>query len=162
MKGDSTRKQPFWTPAKAGIVIGFTVLISYYFYEPMGMCVGCFIGNNIAWVENAIYKTQVVLPGIPTALRMPIIGMFIGALIAALLSGEFWIRKMRSRVVAVSFFAGGLVGFGNFLASGCPVRHMIVGTPGLALESIVTAVSIVLGIYIGAQIIKHTSWFEGG
>lgn len=29
-----------WTPARAGVLIGAAVLLSYYVYDPMGMCVG--------------------------------------------------------------------------------------------------------------------------
>jgi hypothetical protein len=29
-----------WTPVRAGVLIGGAVLLSYYVYDPMGMCVG--------------------------------------------------------------------------------------------------------------------------
>lgn len=150
-----------WTPAKAGVVIGAAVLISYFYYEPMGMCVGCFMGHTLSWIEHKLLANPIFLPGVPTAFRTPVIGMFVGAFVAALISREFWIRKVKLRTAIISFSAGILIGFGNFLAGGCPVRHIIVGSMGLVLESMVAAIGIVVGIYLGAQLLKRSAWIEG-
>lgn len=54
-----------------------------------------------------------------------------------------------------SALAGVLIGFGAFVAGGCPVRHMFVGLPGLAMEGIVASIGIIGGIYIGTQLLKR-------
>lgn len=146
-----------WTPAKAGVLIGFSVLISYFFYDSLGMCVGCFIGDTLSYIEHKILSKGFLFRAIPTTFRTPIIGMFVGSFLAAYLSKEFWIRKIKLRNVVISFFAGILIGFGNFLSSGCPMRHMIIGTPALLLDSWVATIGIIIGIYIGTQFIKWWS-----
>jgi uncharacterized membrane protein YedE/YeeE len=146
-----------WTPAKAGVVIGFAVLLSYFFYDSLGMCVGCFIGDTLSYIEHKLFTSAIFFRAIPTNFRTPIIGMFLGSFLAAYLSKEFWIRKVKLSTVLMSFLAGILIGFGNFLASGCPVRHMIVGFPALLLDSWVAVIGIILGIYLGAQFLRWWS-----
>lgn len=150
-----------WTPARAGVVIGIAVLISYFYYDPMGMCVGCFMGHTLSWVEHNFLENVIFFPRVPAVFQTPVLGMFIGAFVAAILSREFWIRKVKGRTALVSFFSGILIGFGNFLAGGCPVRHMIVGSMGLVLESLVTFIGVVLGIYAGTQVLKRSAWIGG-
>lgn len=80
--------------------------------------------------------------------------MFVGAFLAAVASKEFWPRAVRIKPVVLSFAAGVLVGFGNFLASGCPVRHLIIGVPALLADSWLSAVGILGGIWVGAWFLK--------
>ncbi len=142
------------SPVKGGIIIGAAVLINYLFFDPLGMCVGCYLGNTLSWVEHSITEHALLLPRIPPVVQMPIIGMFLGAFLAAWLAKEFWIRKVKLGPVLISFLAGILIGFGNFLASGCPTRHIIVGVPAFALDSWAAAFGIIVGIFIGVQILK--------
>ena len=147
--------KPKWTPAFAGVLIGLAVLVSYLFYDPNGMCVGCSIGNNLSWIEYQLTKKSFFFPGIPTLFRTHIIGMFIGAFVAAVISKEFWIKRVKPKPVLISLLAGALIGFGNFLASGCPVRHIIVGIPGMVGEAWLATGGIVLGIYLGILILRR-------
>lgn len=146
-----------WTPAKAGVLIGLSVLLSYFFYDSMGMCVGCFIGDTLSFIEHKLISPAVFFRAIPTNFRTPIIGMFFGSFLAAYLSKEFWIRKVKFSTVLMSFLAGILIGFGNFLASGCPVRHMVVGFPTFLIDSWVAVFGIILGIFLGTKFLKWWS-----
>ncbi len=147
-----------WTPLNAGIVIGIAVLVSYFYYDAMGMCVGCFMGHTLSWIEHSLIDNVIFFPRVPAVFQTPVLGMFIGAFMAAILSREFWIRKVKGRTALISFFAGILIGFGNFLSGGCPVRHMIVGSMGLAMESLIAFVGVVIGIYVGTEILKRSAW----
>jgi len=146
-----------WTPLRAGVVIGITVLISYFYYDAMGMCVGCFMGHTLSWIEHSLIENVIFFPRVPAVFQTPVLGMFIGAFVAAILSREFWIRKIKWRTAILSFFSGILIGFGNFLSGGCPVRHMIVGSMGLAMESLIAFVGIVIGIYAGTEVLKRSA-----
>jgi len=144
-----------WTPLRAGIIIGIAVLISYFYYDAMGMCVGCFMGHTLSWIEHSLIENAFLFPRVPAAFQTPVLGMFIGAFVAAILSKEFWIRKLKLRTAIISFFSGILIGYGNFLSGGCPVRHMIVGSMGLAMESLIAFVGIMIGIYFGTEVLKR-------
>ena len=109
-------------------------------------------------MEHTFSSKVILFPRIPTTFRTPIIGMFIGAFLAAFLNKEFWPRKVKLKPALLSFFAGILVGFGTFLASGCTTRHLIIGIPALLADSWLSAVGIVGGIWIGTQFIK---WMVG-
>lgn len=144
-----------WTPAKAGVVIGLGILGCYFFVDPMGMCVGCFIGQTLAFVEHKLSPgNSFLFPGIPMVLQTTIIGMFAGALIGAIRAKEFHIRMGKPRFLATSFLAGILISFGNFVAGGCTMRHGIVGIAGLAIESWIAFPMMIIGILLGVQILR--------
>ena len=143
-----------WTPAKAGVVIGLGILGCYFFVDPMGMCVGCFIGQTLSWVEHSLTTNAVLFPGIPTVLQTTVIGMFAGALIGAVRAKEFHIRGGKPRFLLTSFLGGILISFGNFVAGGCPVRHGIVGLAGLAIESWIAFPAMIIGILLGVQLLR--------
>lgn len=95
---------------------------------------------------------------------MLVLGIFFGAILSALLSGDFdpawipsvWRSSFGSSVIlrlAVSFAGGILVGFGARWAGGCTSGHGISGTMQLALNSWVTAICIFLGGIATAMII---------
>jgi uncharacterized membrane protein YedE/YeeE len=122
----------------------------------MGMCVGCFIGDSLAWVEHALSpNSHLLFPGIPIILQTTVIGMFAGAFIGAVRAKEFRIRGGKTKFLATSFLAGILISFGNFVAGGCPVRHGIVGVAGLAIESWIAFPAMIIGILLGVQILRR-------
>jgi hypothetical protein len=146
-----------WTPAKAGVVIGFAILAGYFFYNPMGLCVGCAIGNTLSWMEHSTTSNAILFPGIPTSFQTPIIGLFLGALIGAIRAKEFRIRGAKPKFFVISFLGGILISFGNFVAGGCPIRHGIVGIGGLAIESWIAFPAMIVGILIGVLILKRVA-----
>ena len=83
-------------------------------------------------------------------------GIILGALIAALLSGEFKIRWPRQRSAFGRVLLGGLLmGYGAGLASGCTIGGFFSAVPSLGLNGFVYGASIFIGALVGLQIIKN-------
>jgi len=77
---------------------------------------------------------------------LEIIGIIIGALIAALASKEFKFRMPKDPKTYLQVMIGGiLMGFGASVAGGCNIGHFFTGVPTLALSSIIASVFFVLG-----------------
>ena len=83
----------------------------------------------------------------------PVIGMFIGAFIAAWKSKELRIKKANPKYLVYAVAGGIMIGFGNFLGAGCPIRHGIVGFAGLAIESWIAFPAMVIGVIIGTKLL---------
>jgi hypothetical protein len=82
-------------------------------------------------------------------------GIIIGALIGAMLSGDFNIRWPRQKSIYPRILAGGLLmGYGAGLASGCTVGGVFSAVPSLGLNGVVFGASILTGALGGLQIIK--------
>jgi len=85
-------------------------------------------------------------------------GLIIGALIAAMFSGDFNITWPRQPNVYLRVLAGGLLmGYGAGLASGCTVGGFFSAVPSLGLNGVVFGASILLGALGGLQILKKLS-----
>jgi hypothetical protein len=85
-------------------------------------------------------------------------GLVLGALVAAMFSGDFNLRWPRQPNVYVRVLAGGLLmGYGAGLASGCTVGGFFSAVPSLGLNGAVFGASIFCGAIAGLQLIKRLS-----
>lgn len=88
-------------------------------------------------------------------------GMFIGALITILLSGNFKIRIPRQKRRYIQGFVGGIIaGFGARLALGCNLAAFFTGVPQFSLHSWIFIVATAAGTYLGAKLV-NTRWWKG-
>ncbi|MEE9402885.1 MAG: YeeE/YedE thiosulfate transporter family protein [Desulfobacteria bacterium] len=88
------------------------------------------------------------------------LGILAGATISAHLSGEltlagFKSRKLNKRKVARATVGGVLMGAGIWMAQGCLIKHVLTGTPGLMLSSLLTVMGIVVGIWISTKVAER-------
>ncbi len=75
-----------------------------------------------------------------------VLGVMIGAAIAAVATKEFKLRMPRQPITYVQVLGGGvLMGLGAVVAGGCNVGHFLTGIPQLAISSIIASVFFVLG-----------------
>lgn len=74
-----------------------------------------------------------------------VIGIVLGALVAALIAGEFAIRAPEPKLLLQTFIGGLFMGFGAVVSSGCNIGHILSGVPQLSIGLIVGGVSIILG-----------------
>ena len=82
-------------------------------------------------------------------------GLILGALIAAMFSGDFNIRWPYRKSVYFRVLLGGLLmGYGAGLASGCTIGGFFSAVPSLGLNGVVFGLSIFLGALAGLQIIE--------
>ncbi len=83
-------------------------------------------------------------------------GLILGALVAAMFSGDFNLRWPRQKSVYPRVLFGGLLmGYGAGLASGCTVGGFFSAVPSLGLNGVVFGASILFGAIIGLQAIKR-------
>jgi uncharacterized protein len=149
--------QKSWSPYVVGAAIG--VLSWFAFWsadQPLGITTA--FESTAAQVQQAVspsaegpsaYIAQKRSEGKPPKIGwevMLVIGVFCGALISSLLSGDreqqtvpqLWSRRFGGSVafrLIIAFMAGGLMMFGARLAQGCTSGHGISGTLQLAVSS---------------------------
>jgi hypothetical protein len=82
-------------------------------------------------------------------------GIIIGAMISAMLSGEFKFKKTEHTKQYIKVLFGGiLMGYGAGLASGCTIGGFFSAVPSLGLNGFVFGGSIAIGAYLGVKIVS--------
>lgn len=159
-----------WSPYAAGMGIGilswFTFLISgkplacsTTFAKISGILESALRGKR---VEEKAYYREIKLD--VDWQFMLVIGIFIGSLLSALLSGDFqwqWVPPLWAGSfggapfmrVAIALLGGICLGFGARWADGCTSGHGISGTMQLAVSSWISAVCFFIGGIITAHLI---------
>jgi uncharacterized protein len=159
-----------WSPYAVGVGIGilswFTFLISKKplacstsFARASGMIAKLFSGKK---VDNQPYYQKIGL-GVDWQ-WMLVVGVIIGSLISALLSGDFswqwvpslWVDAFGANIllrVVVALVGGVCIGFGARWAGGCTSGHGISGTLQLAVSSWISAICFFVGGILTAYII---------
>jgi len=161
-----TQWSPYVVGAGIGVLSWFTWLVSNEpigcstsFSRIAGMIERLFGGKR---VEKKLYY-QEVKPEVDWQVVL-VMGIVIGALISALLSGDFtwqWVPSVWSlnfgngaAIRLIVAFAGGiLLGLGSRWADGCTSGHGISGTMQLAVSSWISAVCFFIGGILMAQLI---------
>ena len=142
-----------WLPT--GIVIGLIGTLAF----PLSAAAGRNypLGITGGWVNTfqSLIKWQTVIEGNVkvTALNWEaaeVIGAVLGALVAALIAGEFAIRAPEPKIILQTFVGGLLMGFGAVCSSGCNIGHILSGVPQLSIGSIIGGISIIVGCWVMA------------
>ncbi|MGD8564819.1 MAG: YeeE/YedE family protein [Candidatus Bathyarchaeota archaeon] len=81
-----------------------------------------------------------------------VIGVVMGAAIAAIIAGEFKLRAPDARRLIQQFIGGIIMGIGAVIGTACNIGHILTGIPQLALSSILGGIFIVLGCWATAYI----------
>jgi uncharacterized membrane protein YedE/YeeE len=103
----------------------------------------------VTWVK-------LILPSVEASINWDaylVLGIIVGALIAALIAGEFKFRMPGWGMLGQTFVGGLLMGFGAVTGSGCNVTHILSGLPQLSIGSALAAVAIVLGAWAASWVI---------
>jgi uncharacterized membrane protein YedE/YeeE len=80
-----------------------------------------------------------------------VMGLVVGAFIAAKISGEYKLTTpKKGKVVLLSFIGGTMMGIGAVFSSGCNIGNLLSGVPQLSVGSIVVSIFIVLGCWFMA------------
>lgn len=165
--------RPTWSPYFAGLGLGITLLIAFWFLGT-GLGASGGIARLAAWVWQGLAPEHVAKsayfgewfqPGAPHVLNyylvFMVMGIFIGGLLSALGSGR--IRPMVERGPRISSknrlwlaLAGGvLVGFASRLARGCTSGQALTGTAMLLTGSVLFLVSMFIGGYAVAFFVRR-------
>lgn len=141
-------KKKNWLIILTGIIIGAIAVVLTALGNPgnMGFCIACFLRDTAGACK--LHSAAVV-----QYVRPEIIGIVIGAMIAAVCAKEFKPRGGSSPMTR--FLIAVFVMIGALMFLGCPLRMMLrIG--GGDLNAIVGLVGFVVGIFIG------TLWLKGG
>ncbi|MBE9523634.1 MAG: YeeE/YedE family protein [Chloroflexi bacterium] len=143
-----------WLPL--GIAIGLVISVSWLLAQ---------IGDSnypfgTSRVPTQIYQT--IFFGEKLSLWIPVtlFSLFLGAYIAARRSGTFLVRGESPRRYIELAGGGLLMGVGAALAGGCNLGHALVGVPLLSIGSIVTVLSMIVGVFLATQINKFWVRYE--
>lgn len=125
------------TGQQMGIVAGLLAVAAGAFFEvrppeAYGVCMACHGRDLVDWTVNAFFGTH--LPVAPASLVFPVlttVGVLLGALAGATMSGEF--RWWSPESSLKTFVYGALVMNFALLAGGCSIRLLLRTAAGEAL-----------------------------
>jgi len=165
------KKNNFWSPYAAGIGLGLTLLAAFY---AMGKGLGASSAFSIAsavavnkispeYADGLKYFSRYLSGGSPLKdwIVFEVIGLFIGALAAALLSRSFKVKfdKGAGMDSTTRFFAafigGSLIGFASRLARGCTSGVALSGGAQLAIAGWIFVISMFISGFIFAAIFRR-------
>lgn len=138
-----------WGWITTGTMIGFVGILSF----PLSAAAGRNypLGITGGWIN----LLQRVLKFSEAKLNwegLEIIGIILGALIAALIAKEFKFRFPSGLTLLQTFGGGLLMGFGAVLSGGCNIGHLLSGIPQLSLGSMLAGVFIFLGAWAASYV----------
>ena len=173
-KGPHNHQQtPYWSPYMAGLGIGITLLLSYWFLGT-GLGASGAMVRGAAWiwhslapehVEKSAYFGKWFGSGSSHVLRyyltFMLIGVFVGGLVSSLGSGRWQPMVERGPRVSsgirlcLALGGGILVGFASRLARGCTSGQGLTGTALLFTGSVVFLICMFIGAYAAAVLVRR-------
>ncbi|MCJ7825788.1 MAG: YeeE/YedE family protein, partial [Anaerolineales bacterium] len=135
-----------WGWLATGIVIGLVGILAYPASAAAGRNYP--LGITGGWIGT--WKALILPDTFFSWEALEVLGVVLGAAIAALIAKEFAIRAPAPKVLLQTFAGGFLMAFGAVTSSGCNVGHILSGVPMLSLGSIVGGISIILGAWLTA------------
>lgn len=153
----------FWSPVPAVIALG--VMSAYYFgitgtywavtgeFTRWGGHILNFIGID---TSDWGYFKIIGLKGTPLDRvdGVMIIGMFAGALAAALMANNVKFRLPQSNIrIAQALIGGAIAGFGARIGMGCNLASFFTGIPQFSLHAWFFTIASMVGVYFGAKVV---------
>lgn len=160
--------RPFWSPSIAGIALGLVLLMTFLI-TGHGLGASGFFTRLTAWLGGELMRpiteaNAYLGPFIKTAasplanwISWEIVGVMLGALLAALTSGRFRVKLDGptnlggAGRIAFAIAGGVLTGFGARLARGCTSGIGLSGGAPLA----VAAFLFLIGFFISGIVISY-------
>ena len=158
-----------WPPLAAAIALAWLNVAAFQADHPIGVT-----GEIAAWADRAAGAVGAAAPpllgadlmagcnlvleklGVVNEFTMLDGGLIVGALLAALIAGEFKFRAPRQRRRYVQSLGGGvLMGYGAGIAVGCTLGAFFSAIPSLGLNGWAFGLSLLVGAGLGTQIIKR-------
>lgn len=135
-----------WGWAATGIVIGIIGIAAY----PLSAATGRNypLGITGGWIN--IWQTSIIPEKVLSWEGLEVLGIVVGAAIAALIAREFSLRAPEPKVILQTFLGGFLMAFGAVCSQGCNIGHVLSGVPMLSFGSILGGISIILGAWLAA------------
>jgi len=137
-----------WGWMTTGIVIGLIAIVAFPLSAAAGRNYPLGITDGWIGLVKGIFLGEAFGWG-----TMLIIGIILGALVAALVNREFKFRAPSTGMLVQVFIGGLLMGFGAVCSGGCNIGHALSGLPLLSIGSIVATLSIVGGAWLTSHLI---------
>lgn len=145
--------KPFWNPVIAGVALGLVLLLTFL-WTGHGLGATGFTTRLAAWlgmevageaVQANAYLGPMVENGnpLPSWITWQVVGVAIGALVAAFMAGRFRVQLDGARSVGApkriltALVGGMLAGFGARVAAGCTSGLGLSGAATLAIAAFV-------------------------
>ena len=158
-----------WSIKLGGLSVGFLSIVYFLFHSPPGVTGEIMkLSLNISKVINLSDGVlsgigslsgclgSIGSSGIISHTFVSTVGVFFGALISALFSREFKIRKPKEFKRYYQSLSGGvLMGYSASLGIGCTIGAFFSAIPSLSLSGWVFGFSLLLGSFIGTKIIRR-------
>lgn len=142
------RQWPAWV---GGIAMGFIVPIMFVWGAPWGVTNGIIIwGDNI--LKPILYPDAEVQSAVWQFTALVNWAFLLGALVSALLGGDFRISVPSFKEFLLGAFGGTLMGIGAFLGFGCTVGAFLVGFGALSASGLTMMVGLGIGTYVGLRL----------
>ena len=148
------------SPWIAGAIVGFLAAslqgIAVMVKPPAyGFCMACHARDLINSIINPIMGTDLGIAGVVTTIpTLTVIGVLLGAFVAAVLSKEFHFTKIPSKLAMVKMFVLGLLVM-NFalILSACPIRTSLRVAHG-DIIAVVGLLCIGIGAILAAVVLE--------
>jgi uncharacterized membrane protein YedE/YeeE len=137
-----------WNWMVTGVVVGLIAVVAF----PLSIAAGrpSPIGITDGWM--GLYKA-IFEGGALGFAPLFIIGIIVGAFVAAILNKEFKFRIPSAGMLVQVLIGGLLMGFGAVCSGGCNITHILGGLPQLSVGSMLATVSIVAGAWLMSYLI---------
>ena len=165
------KRDNFWSPYIAGLGLGLILLATFVIVgwglgasSAFSLLTGVGLGTlSPAYAHKITYFSQYLNVEAPLLnwVLFEIAGLFVGALVASLVGGNFKLKfdkaeHMSTGTRLVSAFGGGiLIGFASRLARGCTSGVALSGGAQLAIAGWVFVVAMFVSGFVGAALFRR-------
>jgi len=143
------------SPLQTGLIGGLSAIILEVIFKvspppAYGLCVACHTRDLVNWIVNNVAGTTLGMAPISKLIPvLTVVGLFIGALVGAIVHKDFKIRKTHN--VVTGLVIGFLVMNFALLMGGCPIR-MSLRTAYGDIFGLLGILGIVAGVIVATEV----------
>ncbi|MDT8447845.1 MAG: YeeE/YedE thiosulfate transporter family protein [bacterium] len=139
-----------WPPITGAVLLAVASIYMYMFMRPWGVYDGI-----VNWGDNVFAALGLIegpiTPPMQFSTSISCIGLFAGAVVAALLASKGGIHLVRPRDYAFGIVGGALMGFGGTLARGCNVGGFYTSFAAFSAAAPLMMIGLFAGAYLGTH-----------
>jgi uncharacterized membrane protein YedE/YeeE len=141
------RQWPVWV---GGLLIGVVNVFLFMFYQPWTTLDGALNWGDWSLYRLGVFASEADSPLLRSGSVINL-GLLVGAMMAALLAGQFGVRVGPRAELAKGAIGGVLLGTGAVIARGCNVGGFFSATSAFGLNGLAMAVGLAAGAFVGAR-----------